>query len=309
VRTRLAGLGLLAALAAPAAHGADALPRLVVLGRIGKVPSQIVLRNVGATSSVRVLVPAGYALTLGQAAGTAVGSGSADQATDAGTRTIGGVVSVAPDGTAVCDGAAHAAVWSLALVEAKAVVATVVVAADSAPASLLVCTGGTGVTRLTLQLGAAALAPPTQPARPVWEALLSYPDGSQAASVATLAIPAKLSLKASFQRFKHAIALSGRLLEAGAAGPGGRRVVVSIGTQPSTLTSLGATRTKPDATWRGVITNVKRTLYVQAQAISPELDTTGSACTPPTLTAPCVSATVAGYTAVSAIVKVVVARR
>jgi hypothetical protein len=307
VRARLAALCLLATLAAPAAHAADATPRLVVHGRVGKVPSEIVLRHVGALASARILVPAAYTLTLGQAPGATLGSAGADQLTDAGTRPLSGVVAVAPEGTLACDGASHAAVWTIQLADAQQVQATVLVAADPAPASLVVCLGGTGVDRLTLQLGATTLSPPGQAARPVWEALLTAPDGTDRSSVATLVIPAKVTLKGVFQRFKHQIAVSGKVLEAGAPAPVGRRVVVSIGNKATTLTAIGATRTHADGTWRGVITNVRRTLFVRAQAILPEEDTTASACTPPTLTAPCVSATAAGYSVTSGTARIVVA--
>ncbi|MDX6514546.1 MAG: hypothetical protein QOH73_212 [Gaiellaceae bacterium] len=295
-----------AAVLAPLAHGAGTEPRLVVHGRTAKAASEVILRHVGAASTALVLVPGGYTLTLGQPAGATVGAASADQLIDGGTRTLSGAVTTAPPGTLACDGVAHAATWSVALGDGTQTLVTLTVAADSAPAQLLVCLSGSQVDRLTLQLAATVLVPPAQPARPVWEALVSLADGSQVASVATLALPAKLTLRATYQRIKHLIAVSGVVLEAGAAAPTSRRVVVSIGKQASTLTTIGATRTKPDGSWRGVITNVKRTLYVQAQAIVPEADTTATACTPPTLTAPCVSATSAGYTASSAVVRVAV---
>jgi hypothetical protein len=307
VRARLVALGLLATLAAPAAHGADAPPRLVVNGRVGKVPSEIVLRHVGGLASSRIVVPGGYTLTLGQAPGTTLGSASADRADGGASRALSGVVAVAPEGTLACDGSSHTAVWTIQLADAQAVQATVLVAADAAPATLLVCIAGTGVERLTLQLAGATLTPPAQAARPVWEALFTTPDGSDAAGVATLVIPAKVTLKGVFQRFKHQISVSGKVLEANAAAPVGRRVVVSIGNKPTTLTTIGATRTHADGSWRGVITNVRRTLYVRAQAVFPEQDTTATGCSPPTLTAPCVSATAAGYSASSGTAKVVVA--
>jgi hypothetical protein len=303
VRLLLAALGLAVLVAAPAARSDDPAPRLVVLGRVGHVPSQIVLRDVAATSSVRILIPAGYTLTLGQAPGGPRGPASATTTTG---EVLGGMVVVAPDGAAACDGAPHTAIWTLPLANATQVVTTVTIAADSSPSSLLVCTGGTNIARLVLQLSPVTLAPPTAPSHPVWEALISYPDGSQAASVSTLAIPTAVTLKGSYQRTKHQIAVSGRVLEGGAPAPAGRRVVVSIGNGPTTLTTLGATRTRANGTWLGVVTNVRKTLYVQAQVVVPEQDTTATACTPPTLTAPCVSATVAGYTATSSTVKIVV---
>jgi hypothetical protein len=294
-------------LAAPAARAADAQPRLVVNGRVGKTPSEIVLRHVGTLSSARVLVPSAYTLVLGQPSGATLGSAAADQASGGGTHALTGPVAVAPEGTLACDGSSHAAVWTIQLADAQAVQATVLVAADEAPASLLVCLAGTGVDRLTLQLAATTLTPPSKAARPVWEALFTAPDGTDRSGVATLVIPAKVTLKGAFQRFKHQIAVSGKVLEAGGPAPVGRRVVVSIGNKPTTLTTIGATRTHADGTWRGVITNVRRTLYVRAQAVFPEEDTTATACTPPTLTAPCVSATAAGYSVTSGTARVVVA--
>src|SRR4051812_26238662 len=307
VRARLAALGLLATLAAPAAHAADVQPRLVVHGRVAKVPSEIVLRHVGTLASARVLVPAAYGLTLGQPPGTTLGAASADRSADGATQSVSGPVAVAPEGTLACDGLPHTAVWTVQLAAAGAVQATVVVAADAAPAALLVCLAGTGVDRLTLQLAATTLVPPLKAARPVWEALFTAPDGMDRSSVATLVIPAKVTLKGVYQRFKHQISVSGAVLEADGTAPAGRRVVVSIGSKPTTLTTIGATRTHADGSWRGVVTNVRRTLYVRAQAVFPEEDTTATACAPPTLTAPCVSATTAGYSVTSGTAKIVVA--
>jgi hypothetical protein len=308
MRTSIALLAVAAVVLAPAAHGASNDPRLVVHGRTEKAASEIVLRHVSSVSSALVLVPAGYTLTLAQAPGTALGSASADVLVDGVPKTVTGMVAVAPEGTPSCDGLPHAAVWTLALGDGTQTLATLTLAADTQPMQLSACLAGTQIDRLTLQLAASVLAPPTQPGHPVWEALLSLADGSQVASVATLALPAKLTLKASYQRAKHLVAVAGTVLEAGAAAPQ-RRVVVSIGSRPTTLTTIGATRSHDDGTWRGVITNVRRTLYVQAQVVVAEADTTATGCTPPTLTAPCVSATTAGYRATSAAVRVVVAPR
>jgi hypothetical protein len=306
MRTRLALLAVAAVVVAPAAHGASTEPRLVVHGRTGHAPSEIVLRHIASLSSALVLVPAEYTLTVGQAPGTPVANVSADVLVDGTPKTVAGVLAVAPDGTPSCDGAPHAATWTVALGDTTQTLVTLTLEADSQPVQLIACLAGSGVDRLTLQLTSTVLTPPAHPAHPVWEALLSLADGSQVASVATLALPSKLTLRASYQRPKHLVSLSGTVLEAGVAAAQ-RRVVVSIGSRASTLTTIGATKSHDDGTWRGVITNVRRTLFVQAQVVVPETDTTASACAPPTLTAPCVSATAAGYTATSATVRVAVA--
>ena len=308
MRARLALLGIAAAVVAPAAHGVTPQPQLVVHGRTARATSEIVLRHVATVSSALVLVPAGYTLTLGQPEGTPLGSASADLLVDGVAKLVTGTPTVAPAGTPSCDGAVTRRDLD-ALARRRDADAR-----DAHPR------GGHGaragprvprrvqVDRLTLQLASTVLAPPTQPARPVWEALISQADGSQVASVATLVLPAKLTLRATYQPAKHLIALSGTVLEGGAAAAQ-RRVVVSVGAKASTLTTIGATRSHDDGTWRGVITNVKRTLFVQAQVVVPETNTTATACTPPTLTAPCVSATRRATRATSAAVRVAVARK
>ena len=301
----LVAVALLSAGSAAAA-GADAgaAPGLVVHGRTAKTASELLLQHVAAVDTAAVHVDASYALTLGQAPGTVLGSATAQQLTDTGSRALTGTVTVAPPDATSCDGVTHAAIWSIALGDGTQTFATVTVAADPTPAQLFVCLGAQRIDSLVLHLAATVLTPPKLAAHPVWEALFSLAGGDQVASVATLAVPDTLTLHGTYQRYKHAIALAGMLREAGAAPAGQRRIVVSVGASQSALAPIGGTGSHPDGSWHGTITNAKHTLFVRAQVTVRDADTTATACAPPTFIAPCGSATAAGYTATSATIRV-----
>jgi hypothetical protein len=284
-------------LASAASARADATtPRIVVHGRTAKATSEIALQHLEGVDSALVRVDAGYVLTLGQVEGTKLGTVVADK--------LSGALVVAPAGTPACDGVAHAAVWTAALTDGTQTVATLILAADSTPAQLLVCLAGTQLASVKLLLTRAALAPPAKAEQARWEALFSLTGGEPVTSVATLGLPVKLTLRGAYDRRKHQIALSGILLEAGAAPPARRRIVVLTGKTQARLSPIGATGTRPDGSWRGTITNARATLYVQAQAIVSDADTTGSGCTSLVFAAPCVSATAAGYTVTTAIARI-----
>jgi hypothetical protein len=303
---RVAFVAALALLGTGSAAGADATPapRLVVHGHSAKAASEIALEHLTGVDTALVRIDASYALALGQAPGTVLGSASAQQLVDASSHALNGPVSVAPPDATACDGAAHAAIWSIALGDGTQTVATVTVGVDPAPAQLVLCLGGTQLDSVALHLAATVLTPPKTPAHPVWEALFSLPGGDQLASVATLALPERITIRGAYQRYKHAIALAGTLREAGVAPAVARRVVVSVGTSGSALAPIGSTGSYPDGSWRGTLTNAKHTLYVRAQVVVRDADTTATACAPPTFVAPCGSATAAGYVATSQTIRV-----
>ena len=224
VRARLAALGLLATLAAPAAHAADAQPRLVVNGRVGKVPSEIVLRHVADALLRARPRPVGVHAELGQAAGATLGAAAADQIVRQRARERStGPVAVAPEGTLACDGPSHAAVWTIAARRR-----------DADGRRRVARRGRPGA-------GAAPRLPRRHRGRPADAAArrddpdaagdsrapglggapLGAPTARSVASVATLAIPAKVTLKGALQRFKHQIARVGDGARGGR--PGARR--------------------------------------------------------------------------------------
>jgi hypothetical protein len=302
-------LAALVLLLAPPGQAAVDSPRLVVHTKTAKAPGEIVLRQVAGFDRALVRLAAGSTLTLGQAPGGALGTVAAERVSGGAVQKLSGPLVAAAPETAVCDGAAHTAVWTAALSDGAQVVATLVLAADAAPAQILVCLAGAELADAKLQLLPAVLTPPTQPGRAMWEALFSFPNGEQVASAATLALPAKLTQRAAFNRFKRTVTLTGLLQEAGAAPPVSRRVIVLVGAGARALKPLGSTSTRPTGAWSGVITNVKRTLFVQARVTVQDVDVTATACATPSFAAPCVSATEGGFTATTGVLRVTVAKR
>ncbi len=292
-------------------------------------------------AAINIYLPSGYAVNLGQAAGTNIGTVDATAFSHDNNLTLplnGNVTTDTPashasDSTACARTATSAAVWILNLsVAGQTIALPLYVNPTSGTEQAL------GATKLSICLpppdvpigtpgrsanGAQVLdakftvngifKTPSTGGVVRWESLFTpYNPGKGTVNLAgtfearaLVSLPVALTLGATHK--KTAYRLKGKVAEGGVPSPG---IPVSIlrGTSPARLAKLGSATSKTDGSFSasGKV-KLKKTTYFKATATAAERDFTAQGCTNPlpvtVAPAGCVSATLSPWTISSAVVK------
>lgn len=157
---------------------------------------------------------------------------------------------------------------------------------------------------------------PTSPGLSKWEALFTpYTPGKGTANLAGtfearayVPLPVSLGIKATYKRKTNAWGLAGKITEGGQAVDAGTVVVIYRGKSASSLKKVATTKTRAGGAWSTAgHLSPRKTTYFQIAVAKTERDYTAAGCTSPqTAFAPagCASATLAAWSARSAVVRV-----
>ena len=290
-----------------------------------------------ATAKVTIYVPQGYTGTLGQAAGTQLGTIDASIIASAISPTqplpLKGVITADDPAKYVanpCSPGTHEAVWLLRLQAAGTELAVpgyvdTVTAPTEAPLGkfkLQFCLPSpyippsAGGAQLGAKLVSATLhlsnlfALPSQNGSYGWTAVTTpYTVGAGTPNVAGtvqarafVQLPAQLSLKAKVKKKRATLSGALRLNLTGLAGV---RVTLLSGSSRTKLKAAGSATTRAGGAF-SLRKTVRRTTYFRARVI---VATRSASCTGGVPNIPCASASANGFTAQSAIIKVTPKRR
>jgi len=283
-------------------------------------------------AKIQIFVPAGYSLNTSAAPGTTIGTGSGSVfARDANIPLpLSGNVVVAPPNTnaAPCFTGTHLAVWLLQLQVAGQSI-TLPIAVDPTAGTL----AALGAYQLVTCLPPADVPPGTPGRAPngaqlleatftvnnifqvpatesIWKAittpyapLVGLPNPAGTVETRALASSGTLTINATVtNKKKRTLRVSGKLAQGGAS-VAGSQVRLLLNGAASRFTA----RTSASGNYSLVLkkTGKKSVTIFQARATVAERDATSTVCATPSLpNVPCVSATAAGFTAVSQKVKV-----
>jgi hypothetical protein len=156
---------------------------------------------------------------------------------------------------------------------------------------------------------------PTSPGVATWDALATpYTPGKGTPNAAGtfemrafVPLPVTLAIHTTYKRKTATWGLAGKLTAGGQPAPSGTIVRIARGLSPSKLTRRSSTKVGAGGNWKTAgHLSPKKTTYFRATATTPTSDYTSTGCATPSALAPagCVSATLTGWTATSAIVKV-----
>jgi hypothetical protein len=290
-------------------------------------------------AAVNIYVPSGYGATLGQAAGTSIGTVDATALAHDGGLTLplsGPVTTEDPSKhtSDACSPGANAAVWNMNLsVAGQTLVVPIYVNPTAGPAAALgaynlrIClppwdvpVGTPGRAFNGAQLLDAKftvnkiLTTPTGAGVMKWETLFTpYTPGKGTPNAAGtfetrafVPIPILLGARVSYVKKKNTWTLSGTVTEGGLP-LSGLTVKISRGPSATKLTAKSSTTTGASGSWKasGKLTP-KKTTYFQATASVGERDYTATGCQNPlTPFAPagCVTATLSPWSAKSAVIR------
>lgn len=157
---------------------------------------------------------------------------------------------------------------------------------------------------------------PTSPGVATWEALVTpYTPGKGTPNPAGtfelrafVPLPDTLTIHTTYKRKTNTWGLAGKLTAGGQPAPSGTVVRILRGTSPSKLSSRSSTKVGANGNWKTAgHLSPRKTTYFKATASQATSDYTSVGCAnPQTAFAPagCVNATLTGWTATSAVVKV-----
>ena len=256
-----------------------------------------------------VLVPQGFRATLGQSAGTEIGTASTVVHVGGATVDAGGPLEAVDPSGAACGTPGHAALWRLSLgATGELLVAVDAVAAgdpDAPYASyrLAVCpAAGTLIGSLELRLD-DALRNPTQAGEYVWRAVATPagPSGEPAPEAAvesrtTQALPVRITLSGAFERGSGRALLSGLVTAAGST-MAGAKVTLAARRPGSSSSAAGSTTTGSQGRFRVRRALPRTTVFEASALIRGRPDPEG--CPSPIAPGGCESATIASAEATS----------
>jgi hypothetical protein len=252
-------------------------------------------------AAVAVYVPPGFTASLGQPPGTPVGHASAALASGSGAE---GPLVAADAALAACGTGAHEAVWRVGASEL--LIAVDAVASGDAEASfaayrIQIC-ADQGLTALELAVE-GVFGNPAGEGRYTWRAVATpfgptgAPDAGGAVEMrSTQLLPARLTLRSTFDRRRGEAELAGSLA-AGGITLAGVRVAIAAGRPGSALVRAGSARTGSDGGYRTARRIVGATAF-QASVDAPARPDPGG-CPAPIAPAGCVAATLAPLAATS----------
>jgi hypothetical protein len=310
MRRRLAlALAGSALLVMPAVARAD----LVVSGaesQLGVASSQTISFESSAPGEVSVLVPLGFTASLGQPPGTPIGRAEASLVSGGADGSAAGTLAAADPAASACGTGGHEAVWQVAPAAGspELLVAVDAVAPSDTDASLAayrlqVCPGQGALVK-TLELDVdGVFTNPSGEGRYAWRAVLTPlgPSGALDGSAAvefrsTQLLPARLTLRGSFDRSQGEAMLTGSL-NAGGAALAGVRVAIEAGRPGSSLVRAGNATTGADGRFRAGRPVAEATSFQAAVDVPARTDPEG--CPAPIAPAGCGDATLAPIAATS----------